>query len=195
MERKGFPKRKNPRLAGFDYSSGVFFVTVCIQDRKELLSDVVAVGEGLAPPENTVENVGVTLKPCGIIAEKQLLALEERFEGLKIDYYVIMPEHIHAIIVLPHKTEDISYAGGASPSPTFGEASASHTRELDKVICAFKSLTSRLCKNQCGIEMIFQRSYYEHVVRNNDDYIMCRNYILDNPRKRYFQAAYQNSDK
>ncbi|MBE6640233.1 MAG: hypothetical protein E7619_01475 [Ruminococcaceae bacterium] len=191
LNKKTLPQRKNPRLAGFDYSSGVFFVTVCTQDRKGLLSDISAVGEGLAPPEE----ISVLLKPCGVIAKEQLFALEDRFDGLKIVDYVIMPEHIHAIIVLPHKTRSIQMAGGASPSPTVVDDSRSHIRELDRVICAFKSLTSRLCKQQHGTEKIFQRSYYEHVIRNNDDYRLCRNYILDNPEKRFLQELHRNTDK
>ena len=99
----GLPKRKNPRLSGFDYSSGVFFVTVCTQNRKRLLSHITVVGEGLAPPVDTQsysDDVRVFLSPCGKVAEEQLLALETRFEGVRITDYVIMPEHIHMLILI-----------------------------------------------------------------------------------------------
>ena len=81
-----------------------------------------------------------------------------------------MPDHIHAIIFLPKK------AGGASPSPT-----------LNDVICAFKSLTARICKQQYGIEKIFQRSYAEHIVRDQKDYETRRKYIYENPMKWYYK--------
>ena len=174
------PKRKSTRLKNFDYSSKqLYFVTICTRDRKQLLSEVIKtdlafidkttglyVGEGLAPPEYTVK-----LKPCGKIAKEQLSLIEKRFPTVSIKDYVIMPDHIHAIIFL-HKI-----AGGASPSPT-----------LDDVICAFKSLTSRICKQQYGIEKIFQRSSAEHIIRNREDYETKRNYIYTNPIKWYFKA-------
>ena len=67
-------------------------------------------------------------------------------------------------------------AGGASPSPT-----------LDDVVFAFKSLTSRSCKQKFGIEKMFQRSYAEHIVRDRDDYETRRKYIYENPVRWYYK--------
>ena len=92
-----------------------------------------AVGEGLAPPAYAIQ-----LKPCGEIVKEHLLQIEQRFSTVCVKDYVIMPDHIHAIIFLHGNT------GGASPSPT-----------LDDVICAFKSLTSRRCKQKYGMEKYF----------------------------------------
>ena len=125
----------------------------------------LAVGEGLAPPEFTVK-----LKPCGEIAKEQLQLIETRFPSITIEDYVIMPDHIHAVIFLHEK------AGGASPSPT-----------LDDVVCAFKSLTSRSCKQKFGTEKLFQRSYAEHIVRDRDDYETRRKYIYENPMRWYYK--------
>jgi REP element-mobilizing transposase RayT len=176
---KDLPKRKSTRLKNFDYSSaGAYFVTICVRDRMQILSEIVrtdltsanktigiAVGEGLAPPEITVK-----LKPCGEIVKEQLQLIETRFLGVTVEDYVIMPDHIHAVIFLHGK------AGGASPSPT-----------LDDVICAFKSLTSRSCKQKYGIEKIFQRSSAEHIVRDREDYETRRKYIYENPRRWYYK--------
>ena len=63
-----------------------------------------------------------------------------------------------------------------SPSPT-----------LDDVICAFKSLTSRICKQKYGIEKMFQRSYAEHIVRDREDYEIRRKYIYENPMRWYYK--------
>ncbi len=82
--------------------------------------------------------------------------------------YVIMPDHIHMIVFIHPMT------GGASPSPT-----------LDGVICAFKSLTSRACKRQMGVEKIFQRSFFDHIIRDMKDYETRRAYIYENPMKWY----------
>ena len=176
---KGLPKRKSTRLKNFDYSSqGAYFVTICIRDRMQILSEIVrtaltatdkaigiAVGEGLAPPEITVK-----LKPCGEIVKEQLLLIEARFPSVTVEDYVIMPDHIHAVIFLHEK------AGGASPSPT-----------LDDAVCAFKSLTSRSCKQKFGIEKMFQRSSAEHIVRDRDDYETRRKYIYENPMRWYYK--------
>ena len=178
-KEKELPKRKHPRLDIYDYSSaGVYFVTICVRDRMQILSEIVidditatdktieiAVGEGLAPPEITVK-----LKPCGEIVKEQLQLMETRFPSVTIEDYIIMPDHIHAVIFL-HEKE-----GGASPSPT-----------LDDVVCAFKSLTSRSCKQKYGMEKMFQRSSAEHIVRDREDYETRRKYIYENPKRWYYK--------
>lgn len=174
-----YPERKPTRIKKYDYSSvGAYFVTICTKDRKQILSEIVrknntsigktnnnTVGEGLAPPAYTVR-----LKPCGKIVEEQLKNLEKRYSNVTIEDYVIMPDHIHAIIFL-HKQ-----AGGASPSPT-----------LSDVVCAFKSLSARICKQRYGMENLFQRSFAEHVIRNNEDFDEHIKYIHDNPLKWYYK--------
>ena len=193
---KEFPKRKSTRLKNFNYSSqGAYFVTICVRDRMQILSEIVrtdltltdktigiAVGEGLAPPEATKRTemavgeglappeITVKLKPCGEIVKEQLQLIEARFPSVTVEDYVIMPDHIHAVIFLREKL------GGASPSPT-----------LDDVVCAFKSLTSRMCKQKFGIEKIFQRSSVEHIVRNREDYETRRKYIYENPKRWYYK--------
>ena len=178
-QEKELPKRKSTRLKNFDYSSeGAYFVTICVRDRMHILSEIVktdlaatdkinglAVGEGLAPPEITV-----TLKPCGEIVKEQLQLIETRFPSVTVEDYVIMPDHIHAVIFLHEQ------AGGASPSPT-----------LDDIVCAFKSLTSRSCKKRFGIEKMFQRSSAEHIVRDKEDYETRRKYIYENPTRWYYK--------
>ena len=119
---KELPKRKPTRLKNFDYSSvGAYFVTICIRDRMHILSEIVktdiratdktiSVGEGLAPPEITVK-----LKPCGEVVKEQLRLIEARFTSVAVEDFVIMPDHVHAVIFLHENT------GGASPSLTLNE--------------------------------------------------------------------------
>ena len=170
---KILPKRKATRLKNFNYSSaGAYFVTICIHNRMQILSEIVkteptatdktiglAVGEGLAPPEFAIK-----LKSCGKIAEEQLQLLEVRFSNVTVEDYVIMPDHIHAVIFLHEKS------GGASPSHT-----------LNDIICAFKSLTSRVCKQKYNIEKMFQRSYAEHIIRDRKDYETRKNIFTKIP--------------
>ena len=103
------------------------------------------------------------------IIQQQLLLLDQRFPSLTIGGYVIMPDHLHALLILRQD------AGGASPSPT-----------LSEIICAFKSLTVRLCRQKFGVERLFQRSYAEHIVRDKQDYETRFKYMYENPMRWYY---------
>ena len=126
---KNLPDRKYPRLKNFDYSkSGVYFITICVQDRKNILSDIATndndcVGWGLAP---TVE---ILLTQYGKIVEEELMQIKNRYPCVDVDNYVIMPNHIHLILQIN------ADAVGASPHPTVMD-----------IICAFKSLATRKCR-------------------------------------------------
>ena len=164
MDEKDLPKRKHPRLKEFDYSQGgAYFITICVQNRKNVLAkfdytnkeDVV--GRGLAPAvkiQNTL---------YGQIVDNELKNIEARFQGVELGEYVIMPNHIHLIL-------HISEAAGASPRPTIMD-----------VICAFKSLATRKCKEIGYNGKLFQTSFYDRVIRNREEYMEICNYITLNP--------------
>lgn len=112
------PKRKATRLKAYDYSlPGYYFITLCVQDRRCILSEI-SVGEGLAPPV-------VRLTGIGKLAEEQLQRIPERFPTAAVEKYVIMPNHIHLILRMKEGS------GGASPSPI-----------VTQVVGVFKSLTT-----------------------------------------------------
>ena len=162
---KNYPKRKHPRLPTYDYSTtGAYFVTICTHGKKCLLSRIV--GHIAAPAE-------IQYTQYGQIAKEQLLALEKRFAGVKIDQYVVMPNHIHMIVIFEDNT------AGASPRPT-----------LMDVVCAYKSLTTRACKKAQPIEKLFQTSFYEHVIRGQADYDEIAKYICENPTKWQLDQLY-----
>ena len=153
-----FPKRKHPRLASYDYSQpGAYFVTICTHNRRCTLSTIV--GRGLAPAE-------IQYTEYGRIAELQLRLLEKRYANLKIDRFVIMPNHIHVILILENDT------AGASPRPTIMD-----------IVCAYKSITTRECKRVKHIDKLFQTSFHEHVVRGRKDYEEIAEYICNNPKQ------------
>ncbi len=158
------PKRKHPRLEHYDYSAaGAYFITICTQNRLCLLSRIV--GRGLAPAE-------IRYTEYGQIAWKQLLLLEQRYPSLKIDQYVIMPNHIHAILMLTETSEDNKH-------PT-----------LTDIVCAYKSLTTRECKKVRPINKLFQTSFYEHVIRGREDYDEIAEYIVNNPKQWELDSLY-----
>ena len=160
----GLPKRKHPRLDDYDYSTtGAYFITICTQSRRCLLSHIV--GRGLAPAE-------IQYTVYGRIAQEQLLLLEQRYPSLKIDRYVIMPNHIHAILLLEE-------TAGGSQRPTIMD-----------IVCAYKSLTTRQCKKIRPIDKLFQTSFYEHVIRGYEDYKEIAEYIVNNPKQWELDKLY-----
>ena len=159
-----FPQRKHPRLESYDYSKGgAYFITICIQNRKCLLSRIV---ERVHAPAEILHST------YGQIARDQLFLLEHRYPFLKIDQYVIMPNHIHVILLLEE-------TAGASPRPTISD-----------IICAYKSLTTRECKKYRQIDKLFQTSFFEHVIRGRRDYDEIAEYITNNPKQWTMDKLY-----
>ncbi len=163
MKKQILPKRKHIRLKEYDYNeSGYYFVTICSYKKKNIFSKIV--GRGLAPAD---EEFFVELSNYGKIAKQQLLELQNRYDNVEIDNYCIMPNHIHVIIIL-------NETAGASPLPT-----------LNDVICTYKSITTRIInKNERVVgRKVFQTSFYEHIIRNDEDLYNTREYIDNNPIK------------
>lgn len=151
-----YPKRKNIRLKEYDYSqNGYYFITICTHNRQQILSEL--------------RRGGVLLRPIGKIAENEINELTKRYK-ITINNYVIMPDHIHMIIEINHDNQRAEQ----SPAPTIGD-----------IICAFKSITTKIAnkKDACFGRQIWQRNYYEHIIRDEKDYINAMEYILNNPLK------------
>ena len=172
-KEKDLPKRKDLRLKQYDYSSkGAYFVTMCIKDRKRILSDIIKplVGGG-AHDDPLIPQIRLT--QIGEIVEKYLLS-SENISGVKIDRYVIMPDHIHIIIFL-NPNEYLKRKDGSSRAPT-------PTNEmLPHIVSTFK----RFCNKEIG-DNIFQRGYIEHIVRDRADYETRIKYIYENPIHWYY---------
>jgi len=112
----------------------------------------------------------ITLSKVGEIVRKYILS-SNRIPGISVDKYVIMPDHIH-LIVRVNKT--VSMGTSRAPSPT------------NTVIPHFVSTLKRFCHREVGAT-IFQRSYYDHVIRNQHDYDEIWQYIENNPHKWVIQ--------
>jgi len=154
-------KRKRSRLQSFDYSScGAYFVTICTADRRKILSRIDR-GDPCGRPN-------VTLSEIGEIVQRNIFEIENRYDFL-VDHYVIMPDHVHLLLV---RTDERATARVA---PTVGQA-----------VGALKSLSVRdwrvICSQRGQIMgKTWQRNYYEHIIRNDQDLAETRRYIEDNP--------------
>ena len=154
------PDRKHPRLKQYDYSlPGFYYVTICAADETIRFSKV---GRGLAPAA-----AQVILTEAGATAQEQLFALEKRYHYVRIDKYVIMPDHIHVILEL----KAIPFEGKRA--------------DLTAILCAYKSITTRRLNQtfQTPGRKWFQASFYETVLRNDSAYRECWRYIDENPMK------------
>ena len=119
-EENKLSKRKHPRLDNYDYSSkGAYFVTICVQNRRCVLSRIVRSGK--TDIQQNVATNPIEYTTYGRIAEKQLLMLEERYPHLSIDKYVIMPNHVHVILVLDGETAGARLANALCNGNLIGE--------------------------------------------------------------------------
>lgn len=151
------PQRKNIRLQEYDYSSaGAYFVTFCTHNRKHTLSKVL-VGDGSPVPKLTAS---------GLLTEKLVLQISEHFPSVIVDKYVIMPNHVHVLLFF-----SVCGEGTGDPSPTLGNVVGWLKYQATKAINE---------KNDTK-QQIWQRSYYDHVIRNQQDYDETWTYIENNP--------------
>ena len=172
MDKK--PIRKNIRLQGYDYSqTGWYFVTVCVANRRPILSKIkpnraeTRVGtDVLVCPRYNIE-----LLPMGKEIEKSIDYINNNYKQVKIEKYVIMPDHIHLIVNLEGKSEfDTDRQGCLS---------------LRDVIKNLKSYTTREYRKRTGDKksVLWQQRYNDHIIRNDEDYNEKWQYIDNNPLK------------
>jgi putative transposase len=162
IARAVYPDRQSIRLPDYDYSRpGMYFVTICTHQREPILGVIDA---GHVIPTD-----------AGKFVEDTWLALPNRFPNLRTDEFTLMPNHVHAILFIESRQ---SRPGGASPAPT-------KRTSLADVVCAFKSI-STLGVNKLRItpgQLLWQRNYYEHIIRSSQSLVQLRRYIQENPAR------------
>ena len=159
-------KRKNLRLKGYDYSSpNVYFITICSFDRKNLFGHIF--------------NGVMRLNENGNIVRNEWLRTTIARDNVKLDKFVIMPNHIHGIVIINGK----SSRGVLQYAPTNRLRSPSQT--IGAIIRGFKSTTTKQINilRKTPKKPIWQRNYYEHIIRNEKDLNEICEYIINNPQK------------
>jgi putative transposase len=163
------PQRRRQRLRNYDYSqNGAYFVTICTYRKLYLFGKV--------------ENGAVELNKAGLMVSTKFAAIPTFYPGVEIDQFVVMPNHLHGLIILHN--ENITRKDYDGP-----------TKEYDKInmglphyIQRFKSLTTRLYIG--GVreghyppfrDKIWQKSYHDRIVRNEREYLAMAEYIQTNP--------------
>ncbi len=166
MEEK--KNRKTTRLQGADYNStGVFFLTVCTKERKCILSRIVGTG--------VLDGPKVELTKYGKIAEKYINQLNDFYNDISVEDYVIMPNHIHIMLFVKGAKNGPS----GTPVPTV----------QNTVVARFLSTFKRFCNKEYGMN-IWQYRSNDHIIRNRQDYDEHLKYIHENPIRWYYDELY-----
>ena len=167
------PKRKPTRLKEYDYSTpGAYFITICTKGRKQLLSRII-VGTGVLDcPQNILTNFGE-------IANKHLINMSNFYENIKIEKYVVMPNHIHLLA----RISEIDKQCGPSKTPV----------PTNSLISQFVSTFKRFCNKEYD-KNIWQRSYHDHIISGEKDYQKIWEYIDNNVIKWEKDCFYNNEE-
>lgn len=166
------PKRKGIRLKNYDYSEyGAYFITICTKEKRKTLSKTVgAIHES---PE-----INIKLTKCGEYVEKYIQISKTRF-NVEINQYVIMPNHVHLIIeIIPNDMRAIRESPLQSRSvisQIVGFIKANSSKEIHKI--------------NPDLE-VWQRGFYDHIIRDKNEYEEISKYIHENPLKWQFDELY-----
>jgi len=163
--------RKNTRLSGYDYSqNGAYFITICTKERAEILGTVV--GGGVLDAPYALHNTPyVKLMEHGRIAADVLTEMLTFYKNIFLPCFVVMPNHMHFMLVI--ENDD----GGASGTPP-----PTQPTPANATIPAFLSTFKRFTNSRIGAN-IWQRSFYEHIIRDEQDFLQHLQYIENNPAK------------
>ena len=153
-----YPTRKLHRLKCWDYSQpGYYHVTICTRDKRKLLCDIRQ--DGLAPQ--------VIPNKMGNLIMKHWNSIPQYYPNVKTDYFCVMPNHIHGILIIE-------------------SATASKGASLGDIVRAFKSVTTREYNALVSPDQkntLWQKSFYDEIIRNDQMLQAVRNYIYGNPSK------------
>jgi REP element-mobilizing transposase RayT len=139
--KENLPLRKKIRLKYYDYSQeNKCFITICVKDRLEILGKIE-------------EDNHIKLTKEGNIVKQNIYRLEEIYKNIIVDEYIVMPNHLHILIL-------INYKDGIT---------------ISKIIKHLKTNISREIKYS-----IWQKSFYEHIIRNEKEYLKIKEYIKNN---------------
>ena len=157
------PRRRSIRLSSYDYSrAGAYFITVCTAGRRLLFGEVI---------DNEVK-----LNALGKIAAEEWSKSAQIRAEIELDVWVVMPNHIHGIVVI----KDDRRWSDQTTAPR-----KMRPKSLSSLLAGFKSATFRRINVMRGTPgaPVWQRNYYEHVIRNESVLDQIRQYIVENPIK------------
>ena len=158
--KRELPRRRDIRLKEYDYSQpGYYFVTICTAVRHQDILSVISPAVGAIINRPPAE---VSLTALGQLARQAILEIPNRYPGILVDTYCIMPDHVHLILAVQNTESD----GRQIAAPT----------SISTVIQQLKRAVSRAAG-----QSIWQKSFYDHIIRNDADLAEARQYLANNP--------------
>ena len=167
--------RGSIRLKDYNYArEGAYYVTVCVGDRKCLLGDM--------------RNAEVILNGAGKMVLRDWKELPQRFPNIEMDEFIVMPNHLHGIINIV-SVDAMNHVGAGSPRPNDDEGRGNRAPTLGQIVAYFKYQSTKSINARTGgvipartpYPKIWQRNYYEHIIRTETDLNKIREYIKTNP--------------
>ena len=156
------PKRKAPRLKGFDYSTtGAYFITICTKERQNYFWNNV--GATIGRPQD------VELSPYGKTVDDAINNISNIYPSISVEQYVIMPDHIHLLLLI-HADD----CGRPMVAPT-----------ISRVVQQLKGYVTK----NIGVSL-WQKLFFDHIIRNRQDYEEHVKYILENPLRWHYDKLY-----
>ncbi len=151
-------RKSRNRLEGYNYSqSNYYYVTICTDNRKEQFGEI--------------ENNRMVFNCYGKIVNQQWQWLEKQYSYIKLDEYVLMPNHIHGVLIINNSIR------------TGHDLSLHKIKSLSSLIGAFKTTSSKLIHQKGLSDFTWQRSFHDHIIRNDKSLNNIREYIRNNPAR------------
>ena len=159
---KEFPERKSTRLKNFDYSTtGAYFITICTKERQNYFWNNV--GATIGRPQD------VELSPYGKTVDDAINNISNIYPSISVEQYVIMPDHIHLLLLI-HADD----CGRPMVAPT-----------ISRVVQQLKGYVTK----NIGVSL-WQKLFFDHIIRNRQDYEEHVKYILENPLRWHYDKLY-----
>ena len=173
------PRRRATRLRDYDYGqAGGYFVTICVQNQECLFGEIIG-GQ-------------LKLNEIGKIVVECWNRISQHFFSVELDVCVVMPNHVHGIIVLGTRGASFPRPSRSSQPNRRGEVSSP---TLGQVVAYFKYQSTKSINQHRDMPgtRIWQRNYYDHVIRDNIDLQRIRQYITDNPMQWELDQLHPNN--
>jgi len=192
--------RRSIRLKGYDYSrAGAYFVTICVQNRECLFGKIVGAGPCACPNSDPRACTQMVLNDAGIMIQTVWQEIPNHYPGVNVDAFVVMPNHIHGIIILVGAGPRACPDSGPCARPGQPQGVAP-TLSLPDVVHRFKTMTTK--RYAVGVKQhgwqpfpgrLWQRNYYEHIIRDDESLNRIRQYIAENPLRWYLDRENPNA--
>ncbi|MBW2185548.1 MAG: transposase [Deltaproteobacteria bacterium] len=174
--------RRSNRLAGYDYSQGgVYFITICTDNKECLFGEIV--------------NGHMMMNNLGKIVADEWIKTGTKRDNINLDDWVVMPNHFHGIVIIDNDMEQYPSVGAQRAVPLSGRFGCLVAGSLSTIIRSFKSAVTKQTNiiRQTPKLPLWQRNYWDHVVRDEADLNRIREYIHTNPQRWELDSLHRES--